>query len=159
VWPIKALEQLLASCCAPAAACVPLDSQVSFSRYVGSSEASRLPCLLFLHEASPRAVIASRCLCPPAHLHRLAKCIFEPQLALEALHELAHAGSVWLHAVAAAVPRRREMCTPFQFPYLTQKQLRDHCPSKQHGKSWKNELAYRDQCIDVIQKTCAELNM
>lgn len=51
------------------------------------------------------------------------------------------------------------MCTPFQFPYLTQKQLRDHCPSKQHGKSWKNELAYRDQCLDVIQKTCAALNI
>lgn len=49
------------------------------------------------------------------------------------------------------------MNTPFQFPYLTQQQLKGLIRAR--GKSWKSEQAYRDQCIDVIQEICEELGM
>lgn len=53
----------------------------------------------------------------------------------------------------------QQMCTPFQFPPRTLQQLKDSCPSKAQGRNWKSEVAYRDECIDVIQKTCEGLQM
>lgn len=69
----------------------------------------------------------------------------------------------WLLSLAAccccSVSCRQEMHTPFQFSCLTLQQLKDHCPSKAKGRKWKSELAYRDECIDVITNTCQSLGM
>jgi hypothetical protein len=49
------------------------------------------------------------------------------------------------------------MNTPFHYPSLTFQQLKEL--SKSRGKPWSYERAYRNECIEVIHRTCDALHM
>lgn len=95
----------------------------------------------------------------PSLLPRVQTCCIKQQLEHAVLHEPVLDGSHALGWPAAVwcVCCRPEMNTPFHYPSLTFQQLKDI--SKSRGKRWSHERSYRNDCIDVIHRTCDALHM
>jgi hypothetical protein len=39
------------------------------------------------------------------------------------------------------------------------KELKDKCPSRKHGRTWKQELNYRSECVQMMVKCCESLKL
>jgi hypothetical protein len=38
-------------------------------------------------------------------------------------------------------------------------ELKEKCPSRKHGRTWKQELNYRSECVQMMVKCCGELKL